>query len=307
MRVITENAIRPLSNSSVVTVGNFDGVHVGHQTLVKRCREQAESGQEVVVVTFEPLPQVWFSAAKAPARLSSVTQKLELFEKSGVDLVWMMRFNQLLADIPAKKFAESVLSTSLAATRVVVGEDFRFGRSREGDLGMLIELGADFGFEVDTVAGVEVGGVRVSSTVIREALATGDFKRASKLLGRAFTMRGKVIRGRQLGRELGYPTANMQLEAEPSPLSGVFAVRTRLRKEGPWMKAVASLGQRPAVGGRQFLVEVHIFDFEIDLYGQRLEVEYVAKIREEENFENMELLVAQMKKDETRAREILRA
>lgn len=307
MRVITENAIRTLSNSSVVTVGNFDGVHVGHQTLVKRCREQAESGQEVVVVTFEPLPQVWFSAAKAPARLSSVTQKLELFEKSGVDLVWMMRFNQLLADIPAKKFAESVLSTSLAATRVVVGEDFRFGRSREGDLGMLIELGADFGFEVDTVAGVEVGGVRVSSTVIREALATGDFKRASKLLGRAFTMRGKVIRGRQLGRELGYPTANMQLEAEPSPLSGVFAVRTRLRKEGTWMKAVASLGQRPAVGGRQFLVEVHIFDFEIDLYGQRLEVEYVAKIREEENFENMELLVAQMKKDETRAREILRA
>ena len=124
----------------------------------------------------------------------------------------------------------------------MVGEDFRFGRSREGDLGMLIELGADFGFEVDTVAGVEVGGIRVSSTVIREALATGDFKQASKFLGRAFTMRGEVIRGRKLGRELGYPTANMQLEAEPSPLSGVFAVRTRLHKEEPWMKAVASLG-----------------------------------------------------------------
>ena len=307
MRVITENEIRPLCISSVVTVGNFDGVHVGHQALIKRCRELAESGQQVVVVTFEPLPQAWFSPATAPARLSSVAQKLELFEQSGVDLVWVMRFNQRLAEIPAIVFAETVLSTSLSATRVVVGDDFRFGRAREGDLEMLIELGTRFEFEVDTLAGVEAGGTRASSSAIRKALASGDFSRACLLLGRTFTMQGNVVRGQKLGRKLGYPTANMKLEAEPSPLSGVFAVRTRLHNEGSWMNAVASLGKRPTVGGTEFLVEVHIFDYENELYGQRLEVEYVAKIREEEDFENMDLLIAQMKKDERRAREILRA
>jgi riboflavin kinase/FMN adenylyltransferase len=305
MRVITENTFSPLSGSSVVTIGNFDGIHLGHRALIECCIEQAGKGQEVVVVTFEPLPQADFAPMKAPTRLSSSRQKLELLEQSGVDLVWTMRFNQELAQMSASIFAESVLSKALAASMVVVGEDFRFGRSREGDLAMLRKLGAPLGFAVQTVADIEVDGERVSSTAVRAALKEGDIEAAEKFIGRRFMMQGEVIEGSKLGRELGYPTANMRLEAEPSPLSGVFAVRVRVASQGTWLNGVASLGKRPAVGGKEFLVEVHIFDFSADLYGRRLEVDFVAKIRDEENFESMSDLVAQIKKDECRAKEIL--
>ena len=307
MRVITENAVSSLSRSSVVTIGNFDGVHLGHKALIDCCVEHADRGQDVVVVTFEPLPQAYFAPLSAPARLGSTRQKLELLEQSGVDLVWMMRFNQELAQMRAGKFAQSVLSDALAATTVVVGEDFRFGQSRKGDLAMLKRLGNRLGYAVQTVADVAVGGQRVSSTVVREALAGGNFERARNFLGRRFTMQGEVIQGSQLGRKLGYPTANMKPEAEPSPLSGVFAVRTREVAQEGWLDAVANLGKRPAIGGTEFLVEVHIFDFSADLYGQRLEVDFVAKIRDEENFDSMDDLIVQMKKDEAHAREILRA
>jgi len=307
MRVVNDNSIRPISKSSVVTVGNFDGVHLGHQALVQRCIELAEPGQEVVVTTFEPLPQAYFAPEHAPARLSNSGQKVELLEQSGVDLVWMMRFNQGLARMSSKSFAESVLSRSLAASHVVVGSDFRFGRSREGDLAMLREFGNEYEFAVETIADIEIGTSRVSSSAIREALAAGEFERATDFLGREFTMRGKVIRGRQLGRKLGYPTANMRLEAEPSPLAGVFVVQARKAGDETWLNAVASLGNRPAVGGTGFLVEVHIFDFSGDLYEQELEVKFISKIRDEENFDSLEDLVGQMKRDDMRAREFLGA
>jgi len=305
MRVITENAIKPLSKSSVVTVGNFDGLHKGHQALIKRCKEHAREGQEVAVVCFEPLPQAFFRPEKPPARVCSVEQKIQLLEQSGVDLVWMMRFNQQLAQMPAETFAQSVFASALAASHVVIGNDFRFGYKRQGNLAALKQYGARLGFEVEAVADIRIDGERVSSTAIRKALAAGDMDRARDLLGRAFTMQGKVIRGLGLGRDLGYPTANMKLEAVPSPVAGVFAVQARIQGEGSWLNAVASLGRRPVVGGKEFLVEVHLFDFSADLYGLQLEVRFVEKIRAEEDFESMDDLIVQMKKDEARARDIL--
>jgi len=307
MHVIRENTIRPLSRSSVVTVGNFDGVHRGHLAVVNRCIERAEAGQDVVVTTFEPLPQAYFSPEHAPARLSSSKQKIQLLEQSGIDLVWMMRFNQELADMSAGSFAETVLSKSLAATHVVVGSDFRFGRAREGDLELLGEYGDRLGFTVEALEDFEVGSMRISSSEIRQALAVGRLDDAAKYLGRPFTMSGVVIQGQQLGRELGYPTANMMLEAEPSPLAGIFAVQARIGGHETWLNAVASLGNRPAVGGTGFLVEVHIFDFSEDLYDQELEVRFVSKIRDEQNFDSLEKLVNRMKKDEALAREVLNA
>lgn len=305
MRVFSDNSFRPLSASSVVTIGNFDGVHLGHRALIERCIREAEKDQEVAVVTFDPLPQAWFAPGRAPARLSSTTQKLDLLGQSGVDLVWMMRFNQELAQMKAETFARSVLAEALSASMVVVGNDFRFGHAREGDLDMLARLGKKFGFRVVTVADVETEGLKVSSTSIREALARGNFDLAERLLGRRFTVQGEVIRGSRLGHDLGYPTANMRPEAEPCPLAGVFAVHTRRLADDAWQDAVASLGVRPVVGGKEFLVEVHLFDFDGDLYGQRLEVDFLEKIRDEQNFPTVDDLVAQMKRDDKKAREIL--
>ena len=305
MRVIQDNAARQLASASVVTIGNFDGMHLGHQALIRRGLAGAEPGQVTAVVTFEPLPQAFFRPEQAPARLGSPAQKLDLIENSGIDLVWLMRFNQALAEMPAADFARTVLAEGLGARRVVVGSDFRFGRSRQGDLGLLTELGQGLGFAVESVADVEVDGRRVSSTLVRELLASGDLETAARCLGRPFSMRGRVVPGQQLGRKLGYPTANLRLETAPSPLSGVFAVRARLGGQGAWRPAVASLGVRPAVGGSEFLVEVHIFDFDQELYQQQLEVRFVAKIRDEEDFPGMEELVVKMKNDEQRVREIL--
>jgi riboflavin kinase/FMN adenylyltransferase len=305
VKLITENTIHALSDSSVVTIGNFDGVHTGHQALISRCHELAEPGQDVAVICFEPLPQAFFRPAHAPGRLSTISQKIQLFEQSGVDLVWMMRFNQELAELSPEKFARQVISEGVSATQVVVGTDFRFGHARQGDLEMLLQFGQQLGFHVEAVADVEIDGERVSSTVVREALAIGDLVKAEKFLGRPFTMSGEVIEGQGLGRGLGFPTANMKLEAEPCPVAGVFAVKARLEDESAWLDAVASLGNRPAVGGKEFLVEVHLFDFSADIYGQRLEVEFVAKIRDEENFDSIDALVDQMKLDEAQARKIL--
>lgn len=307
MRIIRDNPGDAISASSVVTIGNFDGVHLGHRALIERCIEVAGKGSESAVVTFEPLPQAYFAPDRAPARLSSTAQKLELLEQTGIDLVWLMRFNRELAQMEAADFARRVLADTLSASLVVVGEDFRFGRGREGDLGLLTELGAELGYRVETVGDVELDGMKVSSTAIRDALERGDFSRAERLLGRRFTVQGVVIRGSRLGHELGYPTANMRPEAEPCPLAGVFAVRARQLPEGHWRNGVASLGVRPAVGGREFLVEVHLFDFDGDLYGKRLEVDFLEKIRDEQNFPSLDELATQMRRDEARAREILAA
>lgn len=287
--------------SSVVAIGNFDGVHLGHLALIDRCKERAGTDHSVVVITFEPLPQAFFRPEHAPARLTTVHQKLSCLKNAGVDQVWLMRFGRELASLTAQEFVEQALVSAMGARCIVIGEDFRFGRGRKGNAGSLREMGAEKGFTVETVAAVECQGERISSSTIRGKLAQGDFGTVARCLGRPFTMEGYVVQGAKLGRSLGYPTANMKVRARPCPLQGVFAVFARA-VGGCWLPAVSNLGYRPAVGGREPLLEVHFFDFEKDLYGQRLEVQFVAKLRDELDFESMDELVDQMKRDEAEAR-----
>ncbi len=316
MQLIRDNPGRRVLQSSVVTIGNFDGFHLGHQALIRRCRLLADAGstgsrRAVAVVTFEPLPGAWFRPDAAPARLMSVRQKLVYLQDAGVDLVWMIRFNQALAGMNAEEFVQSVLLDVLDPVDVVVGEDFHYGKARQGNADSLRRAGEKYGFSSHTVATVEVDGKRASSSAIRTCLARGDLLQAARLLGRPHRMQGRVNRGRQLGRKLGYPTANMPLAAAPSPLAGIFAVRARWNENGgrvsDWHDGVANLGTRPAVGGKGFLVEVHLFDFEGDLYGRRMEVEYVKKLRNEAHFEDIDDLVMQMREDERLARASLAA
>ena len=301
MRVIRDNPGRQLLQSSVVTIGNFDGFHLGHQALIRLCESLAEGRHSIAVVTFEPLPLAWFRPEDAPPRLMSVRQKLDFLAGKAIDLVWLMRFNQALAGMEAESFVQSVLVDTLAAKHVVVGEDFRYGKGRKGDIESLRQSGERLGFGVQVVPMIDIDGCRASSSNIRGSLAAGDLKQASVLLGRSYSMSGRVIRGRQLGRQLGYPTANIRLAASPSPLMGVFAIRARWGDSG-WHDGVANLGTRPAVGGEGFLIEVHLFDFTGNLYGQKLEVEFTKKLRNETHFEDIDDLVVQMREDERQAR-----
>ena len=309
MRVIRNRPGKILAGSfasrpSVVAVGNFDGMHRGHMALIERCREVASADDAIAMVTFEPLPQTFFRPEQEPARLSTVYQKLSSFQTAGVDMVWMMRFGKELASLSAREFVRQVLHADMRAKCVVIGEDFRFGRGREGNVEMLKQFGAEMNFTVETVAAVECGGQRISSSRIRQQLAAGDFQAAAECLGRPFRMEGHVVRGANLGKKLGYPTANLKIRARPSPLHGVFAVYARC-SGGRWRGGVSNLGWRPAVDGKEPLLEVHFFDFDKDIYGQHLEVQFVAKLRDELDFKRIDDLVIQMKSDEAQARACL--
>jgi riboflavin kinase/FMN adenylyltransferase len=289
---------------TVVAIGNFDAVHRGHQALVARCRELAGEMDRVVVLTFEPLPPSFFSTDGGPARLTTVYSKLRLLCELGVDVTWMVRFDRRFASLTAREFCTTVLAGKLRARTVVVGQDFRFGAGAEGDVPQLQELGAELGFRVAVVPAVTEDGERISSSGVRAFLAEGNIEAANRWLGRPFRMEGHVIRGAGLGRKLGYPTANLRIRAEPSPLKGVLATFARIGN-GPWLPSVANLGRRPAVGGKDHLLEVHFFDFDEDIYGQRLDVQFVAKLRDELNFDNLDALVEKMRLDEEQARSIL--
>ena len=295
-------------NRSVITIGNFDGVHLGHQALISRCCELVQGNEQTAVVTFEPLPQAFFRPENAPARLASVYQKLQRLTDAGADLCWMMRFDNELATLSPVDFVKQVLVEGLSARHIVVGEDFRFGHKRAGDLELLTKLGRQYDFDVEAMPAVLGDGERISSTAIRQALAAGDFAQAGKILGRPYAMQGHVVRGQQLGRTLGFPTANLRVPVLPSPVKGIFAVHARegdCDESTPWRAGVASLGWRPTVGGKDLLLEVHLFDFTGDLYGRRLQVEFVAKLRDELHFSNVGEMVDQMKLDAEQARQIL--
>lgn len=308
MRIHRDPNCTAISASSVVCIGNFDGVHSGHQALIRRCRQHLQAGQDLAVVTFDPLPRYFFDAQSAPARITGPAQRLALLSQYGVDLAWMMRFNARLAGMSAEQFVQRVIVDGLAATKVVVGEDFRFGKGRAGTLDLLRTLGAIHGFAVEAHEAVLLNGQRVSSTAIREALKLADFDAAAGMLGRRFSLCGRVIRGRQVGRQLGYPTANVRIWDGKCLTRGVFAVYARRRKggkKGPWLPGVANLGMRPAVGGGEPLLEVHLFDFQDQLYGERLETRLVAKLRDEANFDSLGALKGKMIEDEKNARAIL--
>jgi riboflavin kinase / FMN adenylyltransferase len=291
---------------SIVAIGAFDGLHLGHQAILSEVRRRAEdAGLLPAVISFDPLPRAFFSKEPVP-RLSGVREKAEGMTAAGIRELLSLRFDRALTEMSAEDFVRKVIVGRMAAREVWVGEDFRFGHRRGGDFALLQAMGAELGFTAHAVAAVVVDGERVSSSRVRTLLAEGDFAGATKLLGRPFVIDGHVERGKQLGRTLGYPTANVHLGERVSPILGIFAVRIGIG-DGPcsW-PGVASLGFRPTVNEvREPLLEAHLFDFSGDLYGQRIGVEFVRKLRDEEKFDGLEALTAQMRQDEIAARQAL--
>ncbi|HTL14849.1 MAG TPA: bifunctional riboflavin kinase/FAD synthetase [Thermomonas sp.] len=290
---------------SVACIGAFDGLHLGHRALVGRAVARARAlGVPAVALGFEPLPREFFAPAAPPPRLMLPRAKLEGLHALGCDAVGLLRFNAALASMEAEAFARVVLAGRLRAREVWVGPGFRFGKGRAGDLALLQALGPALGFTAHAVEPVLLDGERVSSTGIRAALAAGDFARATRLLGRPYAVGGHVVRGRQLGRTLGYPTANLRYGGKTPALRGIYATRVHGVGDAPW-PSVSSFGTRPTVDGVEPLLEAHLFDFAGDLYGRRIEVEFVARLRDEEKFPDLPTLVAQMRRDDAQARAIL--
>lgn len=292
---------------SVVCIGAFDGVHCGHRALLGRVRERADAlGVQAIAVSFEPIPREFFARSMPVPRLDNVRGKIEQIRAAGIDALLLMRFNAALAAMPAEEFVEQILINRLEAREVWVGADFRFGHARRGDVALLQEMGDAHGFRAEVFAEFSLGDVRVRSSAIRELLAAGEFAMAARRLGRAFRIGGHVVHGRQLGRKLGYPTANIRLGRRTSPINGIFAVHVHgVSSEA--MPGVASLGVRPTVNGVEPLLEAHLFDFDGDLYGRRIDVEFVAKLRDEEKFSTLEAMVEQIHLDAAEARRLLAA
>ncbi len=290
---------------SVVCVGAFDGVHLGHRALLDRvaARSRAE-GLVATAVSFEPIPREFFARGTPVPRLASAREKIERIRDAGMRRLLMLRFDAELAAMEAQEFVERVLIARCGVREIWVGADFRFGHQRRGDVDLLIRLGARHGFSARTLPDVAIDGERVSSSAIRAHLSAGEFAHAARLLGRCFSIGGHVVRGNQLGRKLGYPTANIRLGRRVSPVGGIFAVRVHGVQAGA-MPGVASLGMRPMVGGTEPLLEAHLFDFDGDLYGRRIDVEFVAKLRDEAKFADLDAMVRQIDRDAAEARGIL--
>lgn len=305
MRLVRDpNRMPDLPYGCAVTIGNFDGLHRGHQAMIERLNEHTSKlGVPSVLVTFEPMPQELFAPDNAPARLSSLREKIEDARAFGVDIFVRLPFNRELAAQSADSFMQSLLVDQLHARYVLVGEDFHFGRDQAGDVTRLKAFGAAHGFEVAAMPAVEVAGERASSTRVRAALAVGDVPLARRLLGRNYRISGRVARGQQLGRTLGFPTVNIRMTRRVAPCFGVYAVRVRLR-DGAQYCGAASLGVRPAVNGRDCLLEVYLLNFDGDLYGQRIDVLFEAFIRPEADFTDLEALTQQMQADVANVRAI---
>jgi riboflavin kinase/FMN adenylyltransferase len=302
--------IRGLSGSGgqcagcALTIGTYDGIHLGHQALIARLREHAARRRAAAaLLTFEPTPREYLQPADPPARLTSLRERWRILAPLKLQYLWLLRFDEALRNLDGEAFAQ-LLARELRPAVVVVGHDFHFGRQGQASAPVLAEAGRRLGFEVDVLPAVTVAGERVSSSGVRAALAAGDFERARRWLGRPWSMRGRVRPGLHLGAELGFPTANLPLERRRSPVAGIFAVRVRGAASGS-LAGVASLGTRPTVAGKVPLLEAHIFDFEADLYGREIEVEFVAKLRAEERFDTLAALSAQMHRDAAQARQIL--
>ena len=290
---------------SVVCVGAFDGVHLGHRALLARARALADQrGLQSIAVSFEPVPREFFARGKPVPRLTGAREKLALLLDTGVDSLLSLRFNAALAAMSAEAFVDDLLIARVGMRALCVGGDFHFGHARRGNVAMLEQLAPQRGFALEVIPDIGVDGTRVSSSAIRAQLAAGDFAAANAALGRAFSIGGHVVRGQQLGRKLGYPTANIRLGRRTSPVTGIFAVQVH-GVHAQAMSAVASLGIRPTVNGTEPLLEAHLFDFDGDLYGRRLEGEFVAKLREEEKFADLDAMVRQIKRDARQARAIL--
>ena len=291
----------------VATIGVFDGVHLGHQQILARVRsEAAQRRVAALVFSFEPTPQEVMSPRKAPARLTRLREKCIVLQELGITHLYCPPFEQSLQELPPEAFIGQLLVRTLGVRHLVVGDDFRFAQGRAGTVAHLEEGGRRYGFGVEQVGSVTAGGLRVSSTAIRTALASGDLATARQLLGRPYRMVGRVGRGQQLGRQLGFPTANLRLQRRVSPVNGIFAVRVHGVTDDA-RDAVASVGTRPTVAGVVPLLEVHVFDFDGDLYGRQISVDFIARLRDETRFDDLDALRRQMEQDAAEARRVLAA
>ncbi len=287
----------PDTLSVAITIGNFDGVHLGHQALLNELKTAARArGLQTAVVIFEPHPREFFTPDQAPARLSSLREKLELFSSHGIDRVYICRFNALFAQMSAAAFIHA-LHEKLSAKFVLIGDDFRFGSGRNGDFALMEKIGEQHGFEVQSVHTIAHEGVRISSTAVRAALAAGQMRRVHDYLGRPYSITGRVVHGDGVGHKLGYPTANIQLRHNRPPLSGIFVVEVHSEDLGV-LQGVASLGVRPTLKhNAKPVLEVHLFEFKQNIYGKSLRVVFLQKRREEQKFPNLEALTQQIALD----------
>ncbi|MDR5907162.1 bifunctional riboflavin kinase/FAD synthetase [Franzmannia qiaohouensis] len=294
--------LRDEHRGCVATIGNFDGVHRGHQAILEQCRERARKlGVPVTVVVFEPQPREYFAGDQAPPRLTRLRDKVALLDAHGADFVLCLPFNDALRSLTAQQFIDRVLLDGLDVKHLVVGDDFRFGCDRSGDFALLAEVGAERGVGVEHTRTFVLDDERVSSTRVRTLLACGNFAQAERMLGRPYALGGRVVRDQQLGRTIGVPTANLPLLRLPLALRGVYAVAVTL-PDGRRLPGVANVGWRPTVGSERPVLEVHLFDFDGDLYGARLTVVPCARLRGEMRFDGLEPLKAQITRDQTQAR-----
>ncbi len=298
--------LREEHRGCVATIGNFDGVHLGHQAVFRHLLEKGRVfGVPAAVITFEPQPQEFFSLDTAPARLTRMREKLQAFRNSGIERVLLLEFGRRLAEMSARAFVQRLLVEGLAVRYLFVGDDFRFGKGRAGDIDLLRESGRRHGFEVENMTTFALGEQRVSSTRIRQVLTRGDLDAAARLLGRPYRICGRVARGDQRGRTIGFPTANIDLHRKVSPLRGVYAVHVYGLSDQP-LPGVANIGTRPTVSGdTRYLLEVHLFDFQDTIYGEHVEVEFRRKLRDEQRFDSFEQLRRQIVQDAREARDHL--
>ncbi len=296
-----------LADGSVVTIGAYDGLHLGHTQLLDRVKRTArEKGWPAIVMSFEPTPKEFFAAASPPARLMRFREKYEALADYGIDIFYCPRFDAAMRGIRADAFVRQILVQGLNARHIVVGDDFQFASRREGTIEHLRRARKALQFDLDQVASIIVDGVRVSSTKIRDALADGNVERATALLGRPYRMSGKVVEGRKVGRSLGYATANVDIRRRQSAVLGIFAVRVHGLANGP-IDGVASVGTRPTFDLCKPVLEVHLFDFDANIYGEYIHVDFLAHLRAEEKFASVDELVAQMTIDAENARMALAA
>lgn len=312
LRSLAGASLQPLAARGIAaTVGGFDGIHLGHAALIRSTRElAAQDDLASMVISFEPLPKEFFSSGVPVPRLTTFRERWRLLEKDGPDVFCVLPFNEALRQLRAAEFARMLAAAGIR--HLVIGHDFRAAYRGEADVDWLRRHAPEMGMKVHVVDPVLAGGGRVSSGLVRDALQAGDLRRAARLLGRNYSMRGRVVSGQQLGRTLGFPTANLRLARRQTPMDGIFAIRVHgiaagALACGKGLAGVASLGTRPTVGGTRPLLEAHVFDFAGDLYGREIEVEFVARLREERKFDSLDAMVVQMHQDAADARRVLEA
>ena len=297
--------LEPFKNGCVLTIGNFDGLHSGHRAVIKKLAERGEAlNLPAVIMIFEPQPLEYFLGDNAPSRLMRLREKVIEFAKLPVDNLLIVRFNRYLANCDAEQFIDDILIKKLNVKHLVIGDDFHFGKARRGNFAMLREKGKAYGFNVEDTGSFQFEGLRVSSTLIRDALGAGDLAQAERLLGHCYSVCGRVAHGDKRGRTIGYPTANIIMFRKNTPVSGVFAI-TMTGIDDLEFEGIANVGTRPTVdGGSRVILEAHLFDFNKEIYGRYVEVHFKQKIRDEMCFQSLEQLKAQIEKDVAETKKI---